>query len=379
MIIIDDKTKCCGCYACYNICPKSAIKMQEDEKGFKYPIVDKEKCIDCGLCKKVCPILSKRKKEEEYIEKAYACINKNEKIRIDSSSGGIFTIIAQYILKLDGVVFGAQFDDDFNVIHSYVEKEKDLKKFRGAKYVQSQIGDMYKKVQEFLLDGRFVLFTGTPCQIEGLRSYLKKDYSNLYLQDIICHGVPSPKVWKKYINYREKKDKGNIEKIKFRDKITGWKKYSVSFKYKTHSYEKKQNEDTYMQIFLSDIALRDSCYECNFKEIKRNSDITLADFWGIENIMPEMDDDKGTSLVILHSKKGEKLFNNIKDDIRCKEVVLEDAIKFNTSMIKSSNKNEKYDFFWDNIDKYEIEKLAKITGIKPTYLSRIKKKFNFNI
>ena len=220
MIKIENKTECMGCHACFNKCPKQAIEMVEDEKGFKYPKVNKEKCIECGLCEKVCPIINNRKILNE--PKAYAIINKKDEIREKSSSGGIFTLLAEYVIKNGGVVFGAAFDENWNVKHYYVEDIQDINIFRGSKYMQSIIGNTYKQAEEFLKDDRIVLFTGTPCQIEGLKAYLGKEYDKLYTQDIICHGVPSPKVHNIYLEYLKKKFKANkIENISHRDKEVG--------------------------------------------------------------------------------------------------------------------------------------------------------------
>ena len=264
MIEVKNKMECCGCHACFNVCPVNAIEMKEDEKGFKYPIIDKEKCVNCGLCDKVCPIKEKVCISNEPV--AYAAYNKDEEIRKESSSGGIFTLLAEKILEKQGIVFGAIFDDNFHVIHTYIDSKKQLEKLRGSKYVQSTIGDCYKIAKQYLEEDKYVLFTGTPCQIEGLRSYLQKDYKKLYTQDIICHGVPSPKVWEKYMEYRKNKDKEIPQKIYFRNKDNGWKRYNVKFKYKQGEYKNRQSKDVYMQAFLRDISLRDSCYHCNFKK-----------------------------------------------------------------------------------------------------------------
>ena len=337
MLEIIEKTKCCGCHACYNACPQNAITMEESELGFKYPVIDKEKCINCGLCKKVCPILNKKTMDNQPI--AYACMNKNEEIRRESSSGGIFTLIAEKILGLNGVVFGAEFDKDFNVIHSYVESNEDLDKLRKSKYVQSNIEDSYKMVKNFLHEDRYVLFTGTPCQIEGLYSYLQKDYNKLYTQDIICHGVPSPEIWKKYKEYIEKQKDIKIVDMNFRDKSNGWTTYSLKYTDVTGKiYYELSSKSKYMKLFLKDYILRESCYDCAFKNKNRKSDITLADFWGIQNINKEIFDDKGTSLVIVNSKKGNELFDLIKKDIKYIETDFEEAIKYNPSMIKSAQR-----------------------------------------
>ena len=377
MINIEKKTDCCGCHACFNICPKDAIEMKEDEYGFKYPVINQEKCIECGMCKKVCPIINKEKIINE--PKTYACINKNEEIRLNSSSGGIFTLIAETILELNGVVFAAQFDDNFNVIHSYVNSKEELYKFRGSKYVQSIIGDTFKKVKKFLEQGKYVLFTGTPCQVEGLYSFLQKDYENLYTQDIICHGVPSPKVWKEYINFRKKIDTKNPIEISFRNKDEGWKLFNLKFKYNEGEYKKNQNTDVYMKAFLNNVSLRDSCYNCNFKKVSRISDITLADFWGIQKIMPKIDDDKGTSLVILNSEKGKKLFEKIKEKIDFKEVNFEEAIKYNPSMIKSVIKPQKRDSFFRDLENLDFNELEKKYFPEPKFIFKVIRKIKFKM
>lgn len=368
MIVVENKSNCCGCHACYNICPKNAIKMQEDEKGFKYPIIDKDKCIQCNLCEKVCPVLKNSKIENKPI--AFACYNKDEEIRKNSSSGGIFTLLAEEILAKNGVVFGVTFNKTYNVCHTYVENKNELEKFRGSKYVQSSINDTYKKAKEFLENGRYVLFTGTPCQIEGLKSFLRKDYDNLYTQDIICHGVPSPKVHNKFIKFLEKN--GNIMKLAHRTKINGWKNWNVKVEFKNaEDYIKDHGKDIYMQAFLRNTSLRDSCYNCSFKKKNRISDITLADFWGIENILPEMDDNKGTSLVIVNSKKGQELFNEIKEKTICKEADLDEAIKYNQSMISSANMDKNREKFFENLDKIEFDKLVKKYTYRPNIIKKV--------
>lgn len=375
MINVQEKSKCCGCYACYNICPTGAISMEEDEKGFKYPLVNKEKCINCGLCEKACPIIKNNSDLKKNLPKAYACKNKNSEIRMKSSSGGIFTLISNYIFDLNGIVFGACLDEENNVIHSYVEREENIDKFRGSKYVQSSIGDTYKKAKEFLDNDRYVLFTGTPCQIEGLKSYLKKDYDKLYTQDIICHGVPSPKVWRKYIEELNEKNDGTPKKVNFRRKdITGWKSFQLSIKYVNSEYAETHKKDRYMQLFLKNVILRDSCYDCSFKKKNRLSDITLADFWGIENIKPDMDDDKGISLVIVNSEKGKELINKIESQIEKEEVDFEEAIRYNSSMIKSVEMPKQREEFFENLDKYNIEELVKKYVPQPNIIQKVVRK-----
>lgn len=378
MIDIKDKKNCCGCHACFNICPKKAITMACDEKGFKYPIIDKEKCIDCGLCEKVCPILN-RKKEEEKKVSAYACYNKNENERINSSSGGIFILLAKEIIKRKGIVFGAQLNEEFKVVHSYAESEEGLKKFQGSKYVQSNIGETYKLVKKHLNEDRYVLFTGTPCQIEGLYSFLQKKYDKLYTQDIICHGVPSPMVWEKYKEYRKSVDNDIPQKIEFRNKDNGWKLFNMKFSYKNKNYMQNQHQDLFMQAFLKNTILRDSCYSCNFKRKYRNSDITLADFWGIEHVQPDFDDNKGISAVIINSEKGRELFNSISKKIECRNCDLEQIININSSMIKSVTKDNNSDKFFENLNKLSFEKNVEKNTYHTTLFKRGLKKIKNTI
>lgn len=368
MINIQDKSKCCGCHGCYNICPKNAIEMVKDEKGFLYPKINKEKCINCGLCDKVCPIFNKTEIKNQ--PQTFAAYNKDEKTRKESSSGGVFTLLAEKIVEKNGVVFGAKFDEDFNVVHSYVEKKEELEVFRGSKYVQSKIGETYKETEEFLKDNRPVLFTGTPCQIEGLKTFLKKDYENLYTQDLICHGVPSPKVWRKYLEFREKQDASRPGRINFRQKDDGWNLYALLLQYSNNAYKINHRDDLFMQTFLQNVCLRDSCYACSFKSKHRKSDITLADFWGINQVLPEMNDNKGTSLVIVNSEKGQKLFEEVQDSLEVKEVDFEAAIQFNPSMTESANLHKNRDKLFENLDKLEFDELVKKCIPKRSLLRR---------
>lgn len=359
MVEIKEKKMCCACGACFNICPQRAIKMVEDEMGFKYPVIDKNKCTNCGLCEKKCPIINKKNNKKNTNPMALACYNKDEKIRIQSSSGGIFSLIAEYVLDNNGTVFGAGFDEKFMVKHICIQKKEDLKKLRTSKYVQSDITDMYRKAKEILESGVLVLFTGTPCQVNGLFSYLDKEYNNLYTQDIICHGVPSPKVWNKYLEYRKSKDSKEPIRINFREKTFGWKLFSLNFEYEDSKYENDNNQDLFMQAFLRDACLRESCYDCTFKDRNRYTDITLADFWGIENVLPEMDDNKGTSLMIVNTKKGEFLYNNIKDKMVYKEIEFESGIKYNHAMYMSTYKPKLRKEFFENLDNMQFDELVK--------------------
>lgn len=373
MIKIEDKTKCMGCHACFNICPKQAIEMIEDEKGFKYPKVNKEKCINCGLCEKVCPIINNSKNSNQ--PEAYAVINKNETIREKSSSGGMFTILAEYVIKNGGVVFGAIFDEKWKVKHCYVDRIEDLEKLRTSKYMQSIIGNTYRQAKDFLDSGKIVLFTGTPCQIEGLKTFLGKEYDNLYTQDIICHGVPSPKVHDKYLEYQKNKNKASkIENVTHRVKQKGWRNWSVNIKFNNGVYTQTHDKDLYMQAFLRDTILRDSCYECQFKKKNRISDITLADFWGVDKVLPEIDDDRGISLVILNSSKGKKLFEILKEKIVHKKVNFETAIRYNMNMTKSAKMDPNREKFFDKMEELEFDKLVKKYTYTPGFFKRVLRK-----
>lgn len=366
------KEDCCGCHACFNACPKGAITMEEDDKGFRYPKIDSKKCIGCGLCKRVCPVLKNTMLKTE--TKAYACYNLNEQERRDSSSGGIFVLLAKEVLRRNGVVFGAAFDDNFVVKHIKITTEKDLIKLMGSKYVQSTIGTTYREVKDFLNKGVTVLYTGTPCQIEGLKSFLGKDYPQLYTQDIICHGVPSPKVWEKYMAYRIKKDKEIPTGISFRNKDQGWVLFNMKFFYNKKIYCKNQTQDLFLRTFLRNICLRDSCYHCHFKKKSRISDITLADYWGVQHIHKDFFDNKGTSLVLVNSVKGKELFDAIRKQMVCIETNFEQALQYNSAMISSVKPDKNRDFFFEDLDKLEFDELAKKYVKRKSLFSRVVRK-----
>lgn len=321
MIEIKDKSQCCGCNACVQRCPKQCIAMCEDEEGFLYPEVDEAICIDCGLCENVCPVINQA--DARIPLQVYAAKNTDEKIRMHSSSGGVFSILAEQTIKQGGVVFGARFDENWEVKHDYTETIDGVSVFRGSKYVQSKTGDTFKQAEQFLKQNRKVLFSGTPCQIVALKRYLKKEYENLLLVDFICHGVPSPGVWRKYLKQviALTCDKNTVsshlklllsernalvEGISFRDKRLGWQKYSFSLTLSTTdesgnkntvSLSESLNENLFMRGFLANLYLRPSCYACPANKGKSGSDITLGDYWGISSLMPDYDDDKGISAI----------------------------------------------------------------------------------
>lgn len=355
MINITDKHKCCGCTACVSVCPKACISMSEDNEGFLYPVVDSVKCIDCGLCERVCPVLHPLKNEAEPL--VYAAINNDESIRMQSSSGGIFTLLAEYVIENGGVVFGACFDRDWNVVHDYTETKEGLARFRGSKYVQSNVGNSFSQVKAFLDSGREVLFSGTPCQVAGLKNYLRKPYPNLLTVDLVCHGVPSPEVWRKYLQetvckeYGIKKNKSTvnlcdyISDIKFRAKDKGWKKFSIKIFLRNGKVEMKPfYENPYMNVFLSNLSLRPSCYDCPTKLYNVQGDITLADFWGVNNINPSIDDDKGCGLLFLNNKEKKGLLYCLQCILLNQSFIY--VSKYNPSILYSVSKPGNRKFFF---------------------------------
>lgn len=360
--MIDKRIKrpvdCMGCFGCANICPQACITMEDDSEGFWYPLVDYDRCIECMKCIDVCPIINSIKVDNE--PQALACFNNDEAVRIKSSSGGVFSLIADNILSDSGVVFGVGFDKQFRVIHSCSENMEGVDNFRGSKYVQSKVGDTYKQAKKYLKLGKKVLFTGTPCQISGLNQYIGNQYPNLYTLDNICHGVPSPKVWEKYLVYRETKSGSPTVKVSFREKSKGWKSYSVKFSFDDDTeYKKTARKDSFMRAFLKNVCLRPSCYECKFKSLHRESDITLGDFWGIQHILPEMDDDKGASLIFVNTKKGHSMLREIENGLSFKEVNINQAVKYNSAAVKSVEKNPNRQLFFNDLDRLEFDKLVR--------------------
>ena len=343
---IEDKELCCGCTACYSICPKKAISMAEDEEGFLYPEVDKESCINCGLCKKVCPVINYKENKNEH-QKAYIFQHQDNKIRKESTSGGAFTAIAEYVIKHNGIVFGVSLDEKFEAKHTYVDKVEELEQFRNSKYVQSNPNDSFKKVKEFLKQGKLVLYSGTYCQIAGLKKYLNKDYKNLILVDVVCRAVPSPLMWRKYLKMQEKKYK-NPQKILFREKTYGYKYSNMSIYTKDKEYHKGIDSDQYLRAFFSNICDRPSCYSCQFKTQYRDSDLTIWDCFNVEKFNKSLDDDKGTTRVLCHSEKGERIIKEIALKNKCEEIsVIEALSDFNGIFSRVNYNSQKKDFIKD--------------------------------
>lgn len=334
-MIINHKADCVGCYACYNICPVNAIMMKADEEGFSYPKVDNLRCIKCEKCGTVCPSLNFVKKTSQADPETLAAYCLDEAVLNNSSSGGIFHLLAMKILEAGGIVIGAGFNKCWEVEHKIAENSEELLELQTSKYVQSRIGSTFKIIKDELKTGRWVLFSGTPCQCAGLQKYLGRVYDNLLLIDFVCHGVPSPLVWQKYLKLRVKKV-NEIQSISFRDKNLSWERYLLKFSLKnSNKYLADDLEhDLYLKGFLNNLYLRPSCHECKFCQKNRSVDITLADFWGVKEEVPSMYNSNGTSLVFIHSKQGKHIFKSL-SNIKMQYINFMQGVKYNPSMIKS--------------------------------------------
>lgn len=324
--------------------------MEADGEGFLYPHLNPLECIDCHQCEKVCPVLNNKTEKNPALPQAWAVWNADEKVRLASSSGGFFSLLAEDVLNRNGTVYGATVVDKV-VKHIRIEDREGIASLRGSKYVQSEIGTSYLDAEADLKAGKWVLFTGTPCQIEGLKLFLKKTYERLICMDFICHGVPSPSIWERYVKLRESQAGSTMTQAAFRDKRNGWKSYELSLEFANGStYHQNHSKDPFVRSFLWDFTLRPSCYQCRFKKWNRVSDITAADFWGIDQMLPQMADDRGTSLVLIHSEKGEKSFQKLIVKMQCQQVDAQQAIAYNPSMVHSAKRPEmRNEFFTEKV------------------------------
>lgn len=318
-----NREECTGCSACYAVCPGKCIRMEKDKEGFLYPEVDEKKCISCGKCEKVCPAINRSKSNENVKkEEAYVVCHNEQSIRRDSASGGAFTMFAQFVLQQGGIVCGAGYDDELNVVHKVCEEFDSLDELRGSKYVQSKMGDIYERIKLYLDQEKYVLFTGTPCQVEGLLRYLGRAYERLITVDIACFGVASPSLWKKYINDEEKRYKKAIINKRSRDKSQGWRNWGMLTEFNDGSkVNRVYYKDSYINVYHSYNAMRYSCYQCKFRNIfNKGCDASMADCWGIEYFAPEMDDDLGASIIFLHSEKIKNLWTQISSCVNAKKI-----------------------------------------------------------
>lgn len=407
MIDSSDKFSCCGCGACVQSCPQGCISLHEDREGFLYPAVLIDNCLECGSCEAVCPMLGERSGIKP--EAVFAAKASSDSIRKNSSSGGVFYLLASSVIEKGGIVFGARFNESWEVEHGWADTIDGLRSFMGSKYVQSKIGNTYAEAESFLTKGRRVLFSGTPCQIAGLQSFLKKRYDGLLLVGIVCHGVPSPMVWRDYLSFicqkysreskREKRsenDENNripsIKSISFRDKTDGWKQYGFTMtlqKSDNHFGEMNRTSESkgrsivihenhrnnlFMRGFLSNLFLRPSCYQCKFKGGRCGADIILGDFWGVQSILPEVDDDKGVSLVLTNTENAINIIRRL--GIQLHEVSYQVAFLKNPCLENSVRKPTDRDLFFEQYNKFGVTIIEKyLSNNKPTVLSKIKRRF----
>ena len=381
MIQIQNKADCCGCNACGDICPKHAISFKTDIEGFWYPEVDQNLCINCGLCEKICPVQHPADGVQRFDEpRVFAAYTKDEGIRLDSTSGGIHSMLANAMYAKGAFVGGAVYNDDHTVSQIIDDDPKRLPEIRSSKYLQSNAEGVYKEIRNQLKNGKEVFFCGTPCQIHALYKYLgNKEIENLTTCDFICRGVNSPKAFLKFMDMLERQFGSKAKNIKFKAKKWGWHNFSLRVEFENgKEYCKDRWHDLFFIGYLqAGNFTRPSCYECHFKGFPQKSDITLADFWGIEKIDKSMDQDKGTSLVMVNSENGLKLFESIKNSIECREFTIDEARKGNPAMdgsLKAAKPNRKE--FFEALDKEPFELVAKkYFPPVPTALSSLKKYF----
>lgn len=358
MVKLASKEDCTGCMACEQFCDYNAINKIEDEKGFIYPVIDFSKCIGCGLCRKVCPQIKEKNIQQGEVLKVYAVKYKEKEVVKKSSSGAAFVALSEYIFSLgNGYVFGAKFDEEFNVIHDCADNYNDINVFKGSKYVQSDIGNTYKKVKKMLLAGVNVLFVGTPCQIAGLKSFLGKSYENLITVDLICHGVPSPKIWRDFVDFIEKRYNKNITNFNLRSK---WKGIHTSIEFDDGKIEEDKNDIlSYCDVYYHHHHMRSSCFNCQYANLNRISDITIGDFWGIEKVDKDFCDDLGVSVMLINSAKGIEVFENIKNNLLYIESNTHECMQPHLKEPVKITKTREYKKFWDIYNKKGYEMLAK--------------------
>lgn len=347
---------CCGCTACYSVCPKNAITMQADGKGFLYPAINSELCVNCKLCEKICNFIKFTPNTERKID-CYAVKHKDEREIATSRSGAFFIAVADYVLSKNGVIFGCEMADEFTIIHKAETDKLGVNKFKGSKYVQSDMKDCFAECVSYLKQGRTVLFSGTACQLGGLLSLLQQkniSRENLIAVDIVCHGVPSPLIWKGYVEEVERRKGLNVVKVDFRNKHPyGWRDHRETFTYT----DATTTTTNWTNSFYQHIMFRESCYNCSYTTPYRDADFTIADYWGIEKNAPEFDDNKGVSLVMVHTDRARQIFNAISENIQFKKTELSNSLQPNLE--HPSLKGKKYDKFWRDWNKIGKRKFYK--------------------
>ncbi len=374
--VLDKKEKCCGCSACYSICPVQAIEMQPDEEGFLYPIISEKKCIGCGRCKEVCPIT--HKPSNFSLKLSYGCYAKRQEEQMESSSGGVFSVLARKVLLENGIVCGAAYDEKQLVFHLIIESENELFRLKGTKYVQSRIENVFSDIKEFLAQNRTVLFSGTPCQVAGLKSFLGKEYDNLICVDLICHGVPSPKVWERYLKQISKGS--TVEKVTFRNKSQGINRITLDYYLKDGNVIQENYADSlYMKGFIQNLYVRPSCFECKFKGADRCSDLTIGDFWAVKEYHPEFYNDKGVSAIIVHSEMGKRWIKKIEEELNIIQSSIKELACWNECLLESTVKNDRREDFFSQWNDEDLESILKelttnyVKKEKVTVIQKIKR------
>lgn len=363
MINITNKNKCCGCCACVDICAHKAISLKTDIEGFWYPEVNHDLCTNCGLCEKICPELHiDELKTNDYPQpaKTIAAIHKRMDIRWDSTSGGAFSALADAMYEQGGYVGGAIYNEDFSVRNYISNDPRDLPKLRSSKYLQSKAEGLYAEIRSLLRKGEKVLVCGTPCQMAALRSFLRKKYENLIVVDFICRGVNSPKVYRKYLDALERKYGGKVIYVKAKNKELGWRNLTRKVVFDNGAvYYGISMEDDFRRGYHTNVYCRPSCYTCQYKDFPRISDITIADYWGIENIDPNLDNNIGTSMILLNSRKGEEFFELVKDKMEYRETTFQSILAGNPALVKPLSPSKiKRDHFFEDLDKGTFEEVT---------------------
>lgn len=367
MIQIADKGKCCGCTACANICPMNAIKMKADEEGFLYPEVG-AKCNNCSACDKVCPI-GKDVARKRWTLSSFIVRTKDIPVLEQSTSGGFVTPLAEWVMNQGGYVCAASYDEEFNIIHTIIsmEQNEELNRIRGSKYVQSNLNTCFLEIKNHLCQNKLVCFVGTTCQVSGLKNYLSRDYENLITVDLVCHGTPSPKLWRKYLDYQKERYHSDIQEVAFRNKTYGYHSGTMKIKFSNGKvYYGSGRVDFMLKSFFSEIASRPICYQCPFKTVERCSDFTIYDCWHAKQLVKGLkDDDKGYTNLIIQSKKGYQIFEDLKTRFEVYPVDIEEAIRLDGSMVRKSAKpHPKREQFYESLDmdtlSEHIDKFIKI-------------------
>lgn len=367
--IIGDR--CTGCSACMNRCPKQVITLVPNGEGFWYPSVSQAKCVHCNLCINTCPVLKPKQNLNFSEPEVYAAWNRDKNIRIQSTSGGVFSALAKVFIQGGGYVIGARYCDDFTISHCIIEREEDIPLLRQSKYAQSDLHDIFREIQNKLKSGKKVLFCGTPCQSAGLQSFLSKEYSNLYTCDFICRGVISPKVYRKFLTDMSRKYGSALKTVQFKNKDYGWNCFSTKLGFQNEtSYQEDRYNDFYMRGYLKhNLYLRPSCHNCQFKSFPRVSDLSLGDFWGIGNYQKELDTNKGTSVVLINSQKGKELFLGMEDMLVCSERTLDEVLMGNSCLLHSAPAGEFRTYFFRHMDIIAFDKLIEKIEYKSQHLT----------